>query len=513
MLKEKIFYRESLPVNIVTANVQEYPIHFHDDLEVVFVLNGSVFLKNGYYNYTLKQGDIFILNDREIHSFTSTGEENMVMMLQLEMNYFSKYYDNFKNCFFVTDMDDEDESMDSLRTLLSRIMMETIEKGNNFEEKIIESVHNLIGILMAEFQYFSMEDGKFVNETKNKGNKILAGRLNRITDYLYENYSRRLTLNEVAEKEHLSIFYLSHVIKTATGLSFQELLSFIRVEESERLLLGTNKKIGAISEETGFSAVRYYIKYFTKWFGMPPAEYRAQYTGKVSSREILAKYVLSPPEKIVEIIKEKSKDVYDYFSHEEKPEISILDLDLSERTEGLTVKDCALRMLLKADNMKPASLAFKMFKDLNEEVILMTENCVISQELHKVGQGQRGLSILVFNSNEELKALGESGSSLEDTLDSLKNMTHRLEVLIRISGIGGKCRISRYKLFKENIIMGYRAKMGLVDIKDKRDLMLDRWGSNPQVTSESTTISDNLSVQSNLEGFSMELILIDTVFE
>jgi AraC-like ligand binding domain. len=57
-------------------------------MEVVYVLEGSVGLKNGYYNYVLKQGDIFILNDREIHSFTKTSEDNMVMMMQLNLDYF-----------------------------------------------------------------------------------------------------------------------------------------------------------------------------------------------------------------------------------------------------------------------------------------------------------------------------------------------------------------------------------------------------------------------------------------
>ena len=63
----------------MVANIEEYPIHFHDDMEVVYVLEGTVILRNGYYTYTLKQGDIFILNDREMHSFTNTGEKNMVI--------------------------------------------------------------------------------------------------------------------------------------------------------------------------------------------------------------------------------------------------------------------------------------------------------------------------------------------------------------------------------------------------------------------------------------------------
>ena len=235
MLKEKIYYQEGLPVNCYVADIKDYPIHFHDDLEVVFVLDGSMALKNGYYSYVMNPGDIFILNDREIHSFYGTGEKNTVMLLQLDLLYFSKYYDNLRNNFFVTNMNDaDDESLEGLRGILGQIMLDFMQTETGFERKVIESSHNLIDCLITNFQYFSMEDGKFVNETKNKGNKVLAGRMKRISDYLYENYNRRLTLNELAESEHLSIYYLSHVIKEATGLSFQELLSFIRVEESEK---------------------------------------------------------------------------------------------------------------------------------------------------------------------------------------------------------------------------------------------------------------------------------------
>ena len=109
MLKEKTVYKDELPINVITANIDEYPIHFHDDMEIVYVLEGNVVLRNGYYTYNLKQGDIFIINDREMHSFESTGEDNMVMMLQMDLTYFSRYYDNLRNNFFVTDMEDDSD--------------------------------------------------------------------------------------------------------------------------------------------------------------------------------------------------------------------------------------------------------------------------------------------------------------------------------------------------------------------------------------------------------------------
>ena len=89
MLKEKCYFREELPISVNTVHIDDYPPHFHDDLEIVYILEGSINLKNGYYSYTLSQGDVFILNDREIHSFVKTDSSNMVMMLQIDLNYFS----------------------------------------------------------------------------------------------------------------------------------------------------------------------------------------------------------------------------------------------------------------------------------------------------------------------------------------------------------------------------------------------------------------------------------------
>lgn len=507
MLKEKNFYKEGLPINVITANIEEYPIHFHEDIEVVYVLEGSVILKNGYYTYTLNAGDIFIVNDREIHSFQRTDQSNMVMMLQMDSVYFSKYYDNLKNSFFVTDMKDaDDESLEVLRGTLARIMLELIQKGSNYEHKVIESTHNLIACLLADFQYFAMEDGKFVNETKNKGNKILAGRLNRITDYMYENYTRRLTLNEVAEQEHLSIYYLSHVIKAATGLSFQELLSFIRVEESERLLLGTNKKIGAIAEESGFSAVRYYIKYFIKWFGMHPTEYRQKYTDRVSSREIAAKYTLTKAEDIIKAIKHQAKEVYGSFTRNQGPELTIVNLNLDDLKKPQKMSECPIRSLLKHESMKPASLAYKMLCDLNERILDFGEKYVITGGFKNKSEG---LSILVYNYNDKIKKIAESDIGVSDAFEMIGKIEEETETLVKIFGLTGDFHISRYKLTKENIAMAYQAKLGFPNARGKRDIMLGKWGMNPQASYSKITASESLSIQCNLVGLSAELILID----
>lgn len=509
MLKEKNIYKDELPVNVVVANIEEYPIHFHDDMEVVFVLQGSVVLRNGYYTYTLKQGDIFILNDREMHSFTSTGEDNMVMMLQLDLTYFSKYYDNLKNNFFVTDMeDDSDESLEILRTILARIMMEILQKGHGFEHKVIESTHNLIACLMSDFQYFVMEDGRFINEAKNKGNKILAGRLNRITDYMYENFSRKLTLNEIANREHLSIYYLSHVIKEATGLSFQDLLSFIRVEESEKLLLGTNKKIGAIAEETGFSAVRYYIKHFETWYGMHPMEYRKMYTGKVISRETHAQYNRSTPTEIEEAIRRQVKGVYTDYINKKKAKPIIVDINLQEDYMNSPVKSMALRELMEKEHMKSIAEPYKILKNLGETVIAAGRNYIITTSSKYPGNLQN-MSILVYNFNEAVESDLKNTNSKKYTLDVIKKFDEELEFLVRCSGLSGEYKVSRYKICKDKIVSDLQEMIYNHGTYNRRDSLIRQWTSMPSVEFEEFTSSDTLSLRATMKGFSAELLLID----
>ncbi|MCI9597794.1 MAG: AraC family transcriptional regulator [Firmicutes bacterium] len=510
MLKEKNIYKDELPVNVVVANIEEYPIHFHDDMEVVYVLNGSVTLRNGYYTYTLKQGDIFILNDREMHSFTSTGETNMVMMLQLDLSYFSKYYDSLKNNFFVTDMeDDSDESLEVLRSILARIMMEILQKGYGYEHKVIESAHNLIACLMSDFQYFVMEDGKFVNEAKNKGNKILAGRLNRITDYMYDNYSRKLTLNEIAEREHLSIYYLSHVIKEATGLSFQDLLSFIRVEESEKLLLGTSKKIGAIAEETGFSAVRYYIKHFQTWYGMHPLEYRKQFTGKISSRETLAQYERSAPTEIEEAIRQQVKGVYTDYINKQKARPVIVDVNIYEDDYmGKRIKSNGLKELMERENMRPVAGPYELLKSLGETVIASGPNYMVTTA-SKFPGSLNNLSILVYNFSEAVETDLKNTRSKENTLNIIRKYEEEIEFLARCSGLSGEFRISRYKTFRHKIISDLEAQIHPHSTYSRREELVSQWTSLPVIEFAEFTSSDTLSLRATLKGFSAELLLID----
>ncbi len=352
MLKEKILYSEGLPVNIYVTAIEEYPIHFHDELEVIYVLDGTVKVKDGYYTYSLKKDDVLIINDKELHSIKRTREPNIVLIFQIDLQFFSQFHSTLSNPFFVTDtsynMDETNEPLEKLRSLMAIIMIEYINRAAGYKDRIIDYTNDFITGLNNDFQYFSMDEGKFINEMKNKGNKILAERVHRITDYIYKNYDRKLTLQEIADKEHLSVYYLSHVIKESMGLSFQDFLNFVRVEQSEQLLLGTDKKISEISFECGFSATRYYIKYFTKWFGCPPEEYRKKYIKKIMGKDPDIKISSYTPESILGILKNRFRKEYTNHRHENEKSLKVIEADVAQEKKNSSVKRLFDTYLIKS---------------------------------------------------------------------------------------------------------------------------------------------------------------------
>lgn len=130
----------------------------------------------------------------------------------------------------------------------------------------------------------------------------IGERLGRIIDYIYEHHNEKLSLRELAEKEHFSEGYLSKLITAGTGLGFRELLAFARVEESEKILLSGSEKISSIASQVGFSTTAYYEKFFEKWFGCHPEEYRKKYADRIkgNSSEITLELSSSEADSIMQ---------------------------------------------------------------------------------------------------------------------------------------------------------------------------------------------------------------------
>lgn len=95
----------------------------------------------------------------------------------------------------------------------------------------------------------------------------------RTSNYILQNYAQKgLTLNEVAQKNHVSPNYLSYLFKKKTGYNLWEYVIKLRMEESKRLILTTDLRRYEIAEQVGYESPEHFSKIFKKYYGISPSE-------------------------------------------------------------------------------------------------------------------------------------------------------------------------------------------------------------------------------------------------
>ena len=275
MRKEYITFSQDIPLKISFTSIKEYPFHWHNSIQIIFVLEGTIKVTIESGTYELIKNDLEIINVDETHRIFSNDKNNKVLIFYFDVSFFEKYYNDMENILFYTNTTDDGAQIgveyEELRTMLSILLCEYVQKQVDFDEEIESTLVDLLYHLINNFHYLMYEQEDF------RQNKDQLGRYHRIAKYIYNNYNNKISLQDIADKEFLSTHYLSHEIKYAMGYSFTDLLNLTRVEESVKLLLDTDKTISEISEDVGFSHTRYYNKHFKIHYKISPNQFRKKY--------------------------------------------------------------------------------------------------------------------------------------------------------------------------------------------------------------------------------------------
>lgn len=90
--------------------------------------------------------------------------------------------------------------------------------------------------------------------------------------FLYDY--KDLTLPELARRVNLGIRQTQRLLNKHYNLTFSQKKDEARMSAALLLLKGTNKSVGEISEELGFSSSEHFTNSFKKYFGKTPGAYR-----------------------------------------------------------------------------------------------------------------------------------------------------------------------------------------------------------------------------------------------
>lgn len=249
-------------------------LHWHQEIEICYIKNGSgKYLINGTV-YTFEKGDIFIISNDDIHLCYDENELIMqVIMFSPDIIHENTdpAFDFERSSAFLSrsrKIDFRNRYNGKLSFLLSQ-MEEEYHDRQIGSELMIKS-------LLMQFMVISV---RALPESLDEraGFSVSAeaiSTIRRVIDHIDKNFSEKTDLAAIAGKYGISVPYLCSCFKKLTGGSLIDFLIRRRISESKRLLASTNKSVIEISHECGFQSLSNFNHLFKKSVGCSPSVYR-----------------------------------------------------------------------------------------------------------------------------------------------------------------------------------------------------------------------------------------------
>ena len=271
-----------LPFTEYSARMPEmytsFPLHWHDEMEIVLVQDGSLEINIDLELFQAHEGDIVILKPCTLHGFKQLGSCHAVYhTILFQMNILNhnvsdacamKYFNPFleKHYAYSKVISENDEGSKKIRSCLEKLIQSYRSKEDFYELEIKSQLFHLFYLLFT-----------YTFEKKNTLSGVRSDTVQHVKvvlDYISEHYKETITINELAEILHFSPPYFMRFFKKYTGMTCLDYINEYRLNTAAKLLLETNWTVSEIAEEVGLGNVSYFNRLFKRKYEMTPREYR-----------------------------------------------------------------------------------------------------------------------------------------------------------------------------------------------------------------------------------------------
>lgn len=133
-----------------------------------------------------------------------------------------------------------------------------------------ERYQSMVALLKQFADHLELVTNQIVVQSENGEAPLIR----KAREFIEDNYSEEISLEQVARVVNTSTFYFCKIFKKATGLTFTEYLTTIRIERAKEMLLSPHIRISEAAFAVGFQSLSQFNRAFKKIIGSSPTEYR-----------------------------------------------------------------------------------------------------------------------------------------------------------------------------------------------------------------------------------------------
>ncbi|MGG1552843.1 AraC family transcriptional regulator [Paenibacillus ferrarius] len=284
-LKEDRIHGDPLyPIRVYEIDCQPgeelLDLHWHDELEFLMLTKGSAVFRVSMEEYLLEAGEAIFVNAGQLHAGSIASDEpcsfkavvfhaNLLSGERFDLVW-EKYIHPLLQQKYVTPVHIRPGGAKEEKELLE--LLEIVFQDNLNTSPLYE-LTTKANLQMMIAKLISL-GGPSYREVPLASQPSQIDRIKRIIEYIQQNYSLPIRLEDLAALVSFSESYFCRYFKSITGKSPLVYLNGVRAQRAAYLLKDTDKKIMEISLDVGFNTLSYFIGVFKAHFGYTPSEYR-----------------------------------------------------------------------------------------------------------------------------------------------------------------------------------------------------------------------------------------------
>lgn len=252
---------------VLFGGIKKINRHLNEGISFFLILRGEVTLECNGKVYEMTEDSCLVVNDGDIYSMEGQ-KANVVLIVSIRFQYLQRECPEILRFSYRCRGEEDPEKQGILQELKQRIAKMTflyLNREEGWEFLFRSQIQKSLRCLYLHFR------------TEKEGAALAAPddqRMHSVLEYIQKNYSQRISLKDLAEREYLTPSYISRLFHRKMGVNLTKYLSALRLEAAVRELLETSHTVTQIAMNNGFSGPKAFGQQFKEMYHESPAEYR-----------------------------------------------------------------------------------------------------------------------------------------------------------------------------------------------------------------------------------------------
>ncbi|MDN5285310.1 MAG: helix-turn-helix protein [Mucilaginibacter sp.] len=258
----------------------DFPLHYHEEYELNLIINGKGARRViGEHMEVIDDLELVLIGPNLYHSWFThqcKSEEITEITIQFHKDLFDEKFLKRNQLSFLKSMLESSQrgivfSPETILALKGKLLGLARKNGFDSVLELLSILHDLsISRNMRMLSAPGLANENFYYNSR---------RIEKVFEYMNLNYTKPVTLAEVAKVANMTEASFSRFIKKRTGKTFIDSLNEIRLGHASRMLIDSTSTVAEIAYKCGFNNISNFNRIFKRKKLCIPKEFRETYTG------------------------------------------------------------------------------------------------------------------------------------------------------------------------------------------------------------------------------------------